>query len=106
MGISRRTPRSGDRRLRFNVDGVQVDLGDVSFGAGYGDFVIGRNPGYDVPFDGRIDNVFVYDEFLSDERLSEIRLRRASAIAPVPEPQAWLMFGVGALLLAGVARRR
>jgi len=92
--------------LSLNVDGTQVSAAGVSFGTGYGDFFIGRNPCCDAPFDGRIDNVFVFDEFLSDERLSEIRLGGASAIAPVPEPQTWLMFGVGALLLAGVARRR
>ncbi len=92
--------------LSLNVGGVQVDATGVSFGGGFGDFIIGRNPCCDAPFDGRIDNVFVYDEFLSDARLAEIRVGGASAIVPVPEPQAWLMFGVGSLLLAGVARRR
>jgi hypothetical protein len=92
--------------LSFNVDGVQVDVAGVTFGGGFGDFFIGRNPCCDAPLDGRIDNVFVYDEFLSDARLAEIRVGGASAIVPVPEPQAWLMFALGALVLGGVARRR
>jgi hypothetical protein len=93
-------------QFSLNVDGVQVDLTGVTFGGGYGDFFIGRNPCCDTPFDGRIDNVFVFDEFLTDDRLAEIRLGGASAIAPVPEPQTWLMFGAGVALLAGFARRR
>ncbi|MBB3223184.1 NF038129 family PEP-CTERM protein [Pseudoduganella umbonata] len=30
----------------------------------------------------------------------------AAAISPVPEPSAWLMLGIGTMLLAGAARRR
>ncbi len=94
--------------LSLNVDGVQVNAAGVSFGSGFSDFFIGRNPCCDAPFDGRIDNVFVYDEFLSDARLAEIRVGGASAIVPVPEPQTWLMFGTGILLacFAGTNRRR
>ncbi|GGY58124.1 NF038129 family PEP-CTERM protein [Pseudoduganella albidiflava] len=30
----------------------------------------------------------------------------AAAISPVPEPSSWLMLGIGAMLVAGAARRR
>ncbi|TAK82653.1 MAG: LamG domain-containing protein [Aquabacterium sp.] len=87
------------------VDGTQVDATGVSFGPGLGSLVLGRNPCCDAPFDGVADNVFVFDETLSDARIAQIRAGGAAAILAVPEPASWALFGLGAAGLA-LARRR
>jgi hypothetical protein len=41
-----------------------------------------------------IDNVFVFDEYLLDARLQEIRLGGSAAITGVPEPATFGLIGV------------
>jgi hypothetical protein len=71
-------------------------------GPGFDTTRIGSNPGFGEYFVGIIDNVFIYDEFLSDAQIDAIRLGGADAILPqgVPEPGTigLLALGIGMLL--------
>jgi hypothetical protein len=64
---------------------------------------IGRNPNFDSPFIGRIDNVFFFDEFLTAAEIDNIRLNGIS-VMPVTEPGTLALLGLG--LLAGMGLRR
>ena len=37
-------------------------------------FTIGRNPTFDNPFDGKIDSVFVYNQYLTDAQLNKLQV--------------------------------
>lgn len=89
----------------LNVDGVQYSTAGTPGSSSRTTTTIGRNPGFDQPFDGLIDNVFFFDEVLSDARVEEIRLGGASAIVPEPGQWAWAG-GLGALGVALARRRR
>lgn len=78
----------------------------TSFGAGVPFFQIGQNPGgSNENFDGVIDNFFLFDELLSDQRIDEIRAGGANAILGVPEPNSALICLSSALFFL-VRRRR
>ena len=47
---------------------------------------VGKNPNFDSFFHGGIDNVFIFDEALSNAQLDDIRINGTSAILAVPEP--------------------
>lgn len=63
-------------------------------------FAIGRNPNHSEPFTGLIDEVFVYDNFLSESEVNQIRLT-----GMVPEPGAASLLALSALGL-GLRRKR
>jgi hypothetical protein len=91
---------------RYFSGQLLLDVGTerVSFpadpGPGLDITTIGKNPTFNEFFDGQIDNVFIFNEFLSDERIDEIRQRGAAAI---PEPAGLSALLIGAALLV---RRR
>ncbi len=64
---------------------------------------IGRNPHFDDPFVGMIDNVFFYDEYLSD--LQIIDLRNNGVATGVPEPATFALIGAALVGLALLRRR-
>jgi hypothetical protein len=86
----------------LDVDGARVQVAATP-GGGFNTARIGSNPGFVEFWDGRIDNVFIYDEILSNQRIDEIRRNGASAIVGVPEPSTLAAVAVGAALV--VARR-
>lgn len=97
--------------VTLDVDGSRVTVAATP-GSGFATARIGSNPafapGFGEMFDGRIDNVFIYDEVLGDARIDEIRRGGAEAILPaaVPEPASVALLGVGAAGLAGRRFRR
>lgn len=74
------------------------------FGSGFSNVRIGSNPGFGEHFAGRIDNVFLFDEVLTDDRVADIR---DSGFQAVPEPSSITIFGLaGSLGLFSSRRRR
>ncbi|MCC6860509.1 MAG: PEP-CTERM sorting domain-containing protein [Bryobacterales bacterium] len=72
---------------------------------------IGHNPSYPEWFSGLIDNVFLFDQILSESEIAAIRAGGAEAImkyagpGQIPEPGTFVLAG-GALLAAVLLRRR
>ena len=91
--------------MTFWVDDASVSL-TSQFGSGNTFFRIGSNPGFGEYFAGRIDNVFVFDEALSDAQIASIRAGGAAAIMPVPEPEAYALMLAGLGLIGWQVRRR
>ncbi|GAB4451826.1 MAG: hypothetical protein OHK0029_01710 [Armatimonadaceae bacterium] len=86
----------------FDVDNNRVTLSSVSFDDGDSVLTIGRNPNFDVPFIGRIDNVFVFNRFLSNQEIDTIRTGGSEAIlslssSAAPEPGTMSLLLLGAL---------
>jgi hypothetical protein len=93
------------RSMTFYVNGQAVSA-TTSFGGSPDSFAIGRNPTFAEFFQGSIDNVFVYDEALSADRIAEIRSTGfPSATAAVPEPATWAMMVFGFGVVGGALRR-
>ncbi len=68
---------TGDFTL--DVNGVRYLQSNVSYSDGTSNVFIGRNATYDLPFDGQVDNVFIYDHALTDDELDVIRTQGESA---------------------------
>ena len=66
-------------RLVLDVDGEHFTATRVFFGSGLDTTTIGRNPSFDIPFYGRIDNVFIFSSVLSDAQISDIRANGAKS---------------------------
>jgi hypothetical protein len=64
---------------------------------------IGRNPRFDLPFSGLIDNVFFYDEYLTNAQITDIY--QNGVPTPTPEPSTFAL-GCVALVMLAVAHRR
>jgi hypothetical protein len=91
---------AADGGVSLTVNGVNVGITGAYPGTGHVVTTIGRNPNFDLPFQGRIDNVFFFDEWLSDTRIQEIRRGGVDAIlnqpdAQVPEPPTFWLVVIG-----------
>jgi hypothetical protein len=86
---------------QLTVNGMHSSLLATSNGGGLTTTTIGRNPNFDFPFIGLIDNAFFFNSYLTDAQLDEIR---RNGITVVPEPSALLMLSAGAIAL--LRRRR
>jgi len=72
-------------------------------GPGQSVTTIGRNPNFDSPFIGRIDDAFFFDEYLTDAQIDNIR---QNGLNPVPEPATFVLCSAAiALALAKKFRR-
>lgn len=91
--------------VSYWVDGTKVTAA-TAYGSSWGFFDIAHNPSYGQFLSGKVDNVFVYNEALTDAQINTIRLGGASAIAPVPEPESYAMLLAGLGLVGWVVRRR
>jgi hypothetical protein len=94
------------RSVTLYVNGQAVSA-TTSFGGAPDSFTIGRNLTYLEYFQGSMDNVFVYDEALSADRIAQIRSVGFPAVAPsaVPEPATWAMMVFGFGVVGGALRR-
>lgn len=88
-------------QLVLDVGGERASF-PANPGVGLDFTTIGKNPTFNEFFDGQIDNVFIYNEFLTDERIDDIRQRGAPAI--IPEPTGLALLGLCGVVL--VRRRR
>lgn len=66
--------------VRLDVNGATFAAGGRP-GGGRATTTIGRNPGFDAPFVGTIDNVFFFDRALTDAELAEVRSLGAGVLA-------------------------
>jgi hypothetical protein len=105
------THNQANGQLRLYVDGVlKASTSSAGFGTGFVQTTVGRNPNFDTPFDGRMDNVFFANEVLTEAQIADIYARGETALVPniaaVPAPPAIVLFAVGFLGLAASRRLR
>jgi len=89
------------QNIMLYVDGVTQSTAGIQ-GTGHATTRIGGNPSFNEYFNGRIDDVFFYDEALSIAELDDIRLNGVSAV-PIPTA-AWL-FASSFIGLIGMRRK-
>lgn len=84
-----------DLNALTTTDAVLSFTEPAGFGAGFNTFAIGgiRPDNANESWDGAIDNVFVYDEFLDLAAITAIR------DAAIPEPSGFILTGLGGLLI-------
>lgn len=90
---------SGGSLVNFDRSGVFYDSSSRNF-LRVGDSA--TNNVWDERFHGLVDNVFVYDEWVSDDRLAEIYASNGASVVPEPATMTALAFGA----LVATRRRR
>lgn len=90
--------------LVFYVNGSRF-VTTSNFGVSNTFFDIGHNPGFAEYFSGSIDNVFVYDEALSVDAISDIYMNGYPAASP--EPATAVLMGMGVMFcMSRYSRKR
>ncbi|MCA8967705.1 MAG: PEP-CTERM sorting domain-containing protein [Planctomycetes bacterium] len=94
--------------MTLDVDGARRTVADsTDLDIGLTSTWIGVNPTFGEFFDGLIDNVFFFDEYLADSAIDAIRTGGTAELlriaSPVPEPGTLVL---GLLGMAAVARAR
>ncbi len=90
--------------MSFWVDGTKLTT-STNYDAAWDFFDIGHNPSFGEFFAGKIDNVFVYDEALTDAQISALRLNGFNAAA-VPEPESLVLLLAGVGFVSAAVRRK
>jgi hypothetical protein len=91
---------------QMTIDGGSSAPYAVANGSGTTTTAIGRNPNFDQPFSGLIDNVFFFDTYISDAQMADLyRNGYQSGPAPVPEPSTLGLVAGGVALLFFRRRR-
>jgi Concanavalin A-like lectin/glucanases superfamily/PEP-CTERM motif len=93
--------------VKLYVDNTIATVSSASLGSSPLNATIGKNAGFgsNEAWDGRIDNVFFFDEALTTSQIEAIRTNPDS-LNPVPEPSSIALFAMGGLTLLGYGWRR
>jgi hypothetical protein len=88
---------------QLTINGTHSAVLTANPGQGLANLTVGRNPNFDLPFRGLIDDVFVFDSYLTNDQLDRIA---RGGIADVPEPASLAIIGSGLLSIAFLRRNR
>lgn len=92
--------------LSYWVDANKVTTTTYFGNSAWSFFDIGHNPSFGEFLIGKVDNVFVYNEALTDAQINNIYLGGASVISGVPEPEMTGMYLSGLMLIGFFATSR
>lgn len=101
--------------VRYNVSQMIVTVNGAhtigtdfsDFDVGFTNLFVGGNPGFGENWTGQIDNVFIFDNVLTDQELATIQQNGGIDTSPVPVPAAGvLLASVVALSGLSAYRRR
>jgi hypothetical protein len=97
------TYEEASSKMTFFVDGMSFIYTNTNFGnTSHNFFDIGNSPSFGYSWNGLIDEVFVFDETLTEHQIDGIR---AAGVRFVPEP-CGLVVGILMMFSCGLCRTR